>query len=223
MSTRSNAVISVHKTNLPPILLSAFVAIIIFSSCQKEPTAPYHYYPEPSEYRHSTFPLAVGNQWAYTDSNYTLPSHSNAFARIRLSSIASYTQVNNQAVWMFTDINGKPDISYSIANDTIYVDDSPTNGALLNPRIAYLPASAIQDTVRITGPYSWTVTKIYPLRHSLTTPAGTFDSVYVYELDLNVTTLTFYRPSIGVICQESYPPDRSSVQRSELTSFVLAN
>jgi hypothetical protein len=203
-------------------LLLMLVFFLSLSSCKKEPTAPYHYYADPGSYKHGTFPLATGNQWAYIDSNYTITVPSNPFVRIRIASIVSYNEFDNEPTWKYTDINGQPNISYTISNDTVYVNDSPDNGALLNPRIAFLPPTAIHDTVRIIGPYSWSTTKIYSLGHTFTTPAGAFDSVYVYEVGNNGVTLTYFRPEIGVLCTAWRSGDGSYLSTSTLVSYVIA-
>ena len=204
------------------LILAAVVGIsILHTSCENKPTAPTPHYDEPTSYRHSTLPLAVGNQWSFVDSSYWISSPTNAAALIRLTSITSYTEENNSGMWCTSDSRGGPGPRYSISGDTVFVDDSQLNGALLNPRVAFLPPSAVHDTVTIAGPFPYTITKVYPLGHTLTTPAGTFDSVYVYELDQFGTQLTYFRPSIGVIFQVSHPTDSTYVLKSVLASYVL--
>jgi len=204
-----------------------FIALfLLLSSCKDQSTSPQKtYYPEPSEYRNSIFPLGTKNQWVYTDSTYAWydnPERLITGASIYLSSINEYTGESNHGKWHYTTTDGVYNtfyVLYSVINDTVYVEDSWNNGALINPRIAFLPPSSIHDTAAISGPWPWSVTKVYASNRNLITPAGEFDSIYVYEVDVD-STFTYFRPRIGVICQERIAGGKV-IEKSVLISYKL--
>jgi len=179
-------------------------------------TAPPYIYPEPTEYRHATFPLASSNQWAYADTNYnpyTTPPTPDG-ASLSLATIEGYTGESSHGKWQLTG-----GILYSISNDTIIIEDNYSQD--LNPRIAYLPSSSIQDTAIIVGPRSSAVTKIFVLGHNMVTPAGVFDSVYVYEVNDNFLQHIYFRPGIGVIGSDAFTSNKLLMFKSVLISYVL--
>jgi hypothetical protein len=214
--------------NLAPLKLQIkttyFLIVAMFfilSSCKEQLTNP-QYYPEPIEYRYSTFPLFTNNQWVYVDTNFSL-DQSVFRADIYLSSINYYTGESNHGKWRFTTTDGVYNSSYvlySISNDTIFIEDTWNNSQLLNPRIAFLPSSSIHDTVTIQGPYPSTITKVYALNHSFATPAGIFDSVYVYSINVPDSNYIYFRPGIGVIYEETIFNKKPTYKRV-LTSYKL--
>jgi hypothetical protein len=200
-------------------------AVVVFISCKRETTAPEYAYPEPQQYAHATFPLRVSNQWAYLDSNYYFPTPQ--IAQITLGSIGHYAGQTDHGTWYFYNIigfQGGPAGEYGIRNDTVFLVDHSGNYAFLNPRIAFLPATSIHDTATIAGPWPWAVTKVYPLGHRMATPAGDFDSVYVYQQGplqgLRLTNYTYFRPGIGVIGVDTFT-DSTLIFRSLLISYVI--
>ncbi len=210
------------RANALMLSLATLIFATFISACNHEPTRPHVYYDDPGTYRNSTFPLFNGNKWVYIDSNYAVQQRSNAFVRLNIMSIVGYTEDNGLGSWEVNQSSLAQNINYTIKDDTVYVNDSKRNSALLNPRIAFLPPAQIQDTIWITGPYSDTKSKVYPLGHTYTTPAGTFDSVYVYEFDVDYygnKVLTYFRPSIGILCVES--PGSQYVSRSVLATYVI--
>ncbi len=183
-------------------------ASIITTSCNHNNLEPPTYYPEPSTYRHSTFPLSTSNQWVYADTSFLTVGPDTIWTRLSMAGITGYGGQSSHGGWNFNNIGGLqggPEGQYSISNDTVYLY-TWYNGAFLNPRIAFLPASVITDTVTIVGPWTWTETSVYSLGRSLVTPAGSFDSVYVYECipGQSERYLTYFRPGSGVICCETY-------------------
>ncbi len=141
-----------------------------------------------------------------------------------MANIGSYSGQTDHGGWNFTNIQGfegGPSGQYSISNDTVYLY-TWFNGALLNPRIAFLPVAVIADTATYVVPWPWSQTKVYSLGRSMATPAGNFDSVYVYECDLsfNERYLTYFKPGVGVISTESYAP--TLIDRTVLVAYNLA-
>jgi hypothetical protein len=188
--------------------ITLFGAIILMTSCNHNSVAPPTYYPQPTIFRHSTFPLAISNQWVYADSSFEFGGPNPILVQLIMANIGDYSGRTDHGGWNFNNIpglQGGPTGQYSISNDTVYLY-TWFNGALLNPRIAFLPAAALTDTVTFIGPWTWSQTKAYALGHNMVTPAGNFDSVYVYECDPdNIERyLTYFRPGIGVICSETY-------------------
>ncbi len=202
--SRSHLSLAILRTSFAIFLAS----LIFLISCKHNSAAPAPVYQEPVDYRHSTLPLAVGNQWAYADTDYiNLSIDPTKSAWLRLISIDSYTGTSDHGWWRCVEemgIWGTNSFDYSIAYDTIYIQDY-SNGAFLNPRIAFIPPSN-QDTIKLPGPYNYSVTKVYALNHTLTTPAGTFDNIYVYEYAAFGKSVGYFCPSIGLISAEYYMP-----------------
>ena len=223
MNYKPKQQIVLRRTITSALSLGTLLILVIVSACNHEPTSPAPVY-DPGTYKTSTYPLFNGNQWVYVDSSYDSQQRSRAFVRLSLTSIVKYTEDNTQASWEINQSYIAGDFTYAVENDTVYVNDWKRNGALLNPRIAFLPSGAVQDTVLINGPYPDTKTKVYPLGHTYTTPAGTFDSVFVYENNANriesEKTLTYFRPSVGILCVETLWSHY--VHRSVLAAYVIA-
>ena len=126
---------------------------------------------------------------------------------------------------MFSNISGLQGGTsgeYSVSNDTVYIEDEWVNSVLINPRIAFLPSYVIHDSAKVPGPWPSSLTKVYPYNRDVITPAGTFDSVFVYEYDqeLGLRNLTYFRPGIGVISTEVYSYS-VLMNRSVLVAYVL--
>jgi hypothetical protein len=190
------------------------LALLVFLiSCKHNSVAPALVYKEPADFRHSTLPLSVGNQWAYTDTDYySLAVDPQGSTSLRLISIDSYSGASDHGWWRCKEstIEGERPFEYSIVNDTVYIQE--LSGSYMNYRIEFIPPSS-QDTVTFPGPYEYNVTKVYALNHSMTTPAGTFDSVYVYESEAFGRTVSYFRPGIGLISREYYLPDINYVDK----------
>ena len=161
------------------------------------------------------------NQWAYVDSVYTLLVPE---GQLRIESIESYTGESEHGSWICNNINpfGTGSVKYSISNDTVFIDDGWTNPAVLNPRVAFLPSGVVHDTMNIPIPFSAGL-KVYPLGNDMLTPAGRFDSVYVYENDggNGERALTYFRSGVGVIFEEVYLKNNVLELRSVLTAYIL--
>jgi len=176
--------------------------LIVFNGCKHETVGP-ELYSEPSQYRHAIFPLSTGNRWSYTDS-MSVQSYPPI---IYLGSITGYAGETEQGGWMVSNIRGQGSSGeYFIARDTVYALYRSSDGHLLGPQIEFLPPSSILDTAFISGTYSWSKTKVYPLGSIVSTPAGDFDSIYVYEFENPNGTriMTYFRPGIGVVMAETY-------------------
>ena len=205
--------------------LFLFAATTIFVSCEHNAVAPAVFHSQPSQYRHATFPLAVSNQWAYADTTFDFPTSDPLAERLIMASIDSYAGQTDHGGWNFSNIGGLqggPNGQYSISGDTVYAYQW-YNGAFINPRIAFLPPAVIVDTVTFAGPWTWSKTNVYSLGHNFVTPAGNFDSVYVYDCELSYGEryVTYLRPGIGVICAEHYGNTTQPSERSVLIAYVL--
>jgi hypothetical protein len=221
MNIQINEIFSLKRIQLKIFLIIIASITFFLTSCKKEITSPQYNYPEPIEYRNSTFPLATSNQWAYADTNYnyyaTPPSLSGA--SLSLLSIDGYTGESNHGKWrLINNIIGSSSVFYSISNDTVFIEDGESLN--LNPRIAFLPYYS-QDTVKFVGPGASDITKVYSLGHTMETPAGIFDSVNVYEFHDPFTRYIYFRQGVGVICTELLGWNNVLMHKSVLISYVL--
>jgi len=208
---------------LPVVYFTALVLSTLFSACNHEPTEAIAPTFDPGTYKSATFPLFVGNQWVYVDSIYGSQQQNQAIVRLTIMTIDGYAEHNSEGTWALSESYQADDINYTIKNSIVYVDDSKRNGAFLIPRMAFLPAAAIEDTVWIAGPYPYSKTKVYALGHTYTTPAGAFDSVYVYDYADTANgyrIVTYFRPSIGILCTER--PQAQSVDKSVLAAYAIS-
>ena len=176
------------------LVLSIVTVVACFSnSCNRESNPAQPLETPPGELRNATFPLAVGNQWAYADSVLSEPTS----ATLLTNTISGYA-----SGWWNVDISLGGSFSLSSRNDTILFLDP---GAP-QPWIQYIPNPPLGDTVVIWRGGSLPV-RVYSLDQPVTTPAGIFDSCAVYETytapHLN-RFVTYFRPRIGAIAWEVY-------------------
>jgi hypothetical protein len=192
--------------------------LFLFTGCKHETTGP-ELYSEPSEYRHATFPLSSRNQWSYTDSTGSIQNQPILY----MGCITGYAGETQQGGWLASNLDGRGSLGeYFIARDTVFARYGSSDGQLQDPVIAYLPPASIHDTAFIFGSLWWAKVKVYSLGITLSTPAGVFDSVYVYEYDqLNETrSLTYFRPGIGIVMRESYSGN-IRLDKTILTAYSL--
>lgn len=207
-----------HSLSVRVLVLSAVALVACFSnSCNHEsnPVQP----PEtpPSELRNATFPLALGNQWAYADSVLSEPIS----ATLLTNTISGYS-----SGWWNVEISLGGSFSLSSRNDTILF----LSPGAPQPWIQYIPNPPLGDTVLIWRGYSQSEllpVRVYSLGQPVITPAGTFDSCAVYESytapHLN-RLVTYFRPRIGVISWEIYSLQDTLqvIQRTKLVFLRLS-
>ena len=215
MKTNLTRTLSFAEEHLIVLLLAITLGLALLG-CKGSPSETEPYITEPTQYRNATFPLAIGNQWAYVDSTLgSDPSH----AETNLT-VTSITQYKEEGVfgWWQLQYAAPYNLSYElmIVNDSIY-ERSPLNG-LPNPRLEYLPARSLQDTAVFHNTEVFSgipmIVRVYPYAGTFATPAGNFDSVFVYDIrndDPNYSNdtlnykfgwkklLTYFRPHTGIL------------------------
>lgn len=203
-----------HSLSMRAMILFASALVACFSnSCNRESNSVQPPETPPSEFRNATFPLAVGNQWAYADSVLSEPTS----ATLLTNTISGYS-----SGWWNVDISLGGSFSLSSRNDTILF----LSPGAPQPWIQYIPNPPLGDTVVFWRGDSQPV-RVYSLAQPVTTPAGTFDSCAVYETytapHLN-RFLTYFRPRIGVIAWEVYSLQDTLqvIQRTKLVFLRLS-
>jgi hypothetical protein len=197
---------------------------MVFASCTE------NYIEEPSitpptDSQRDAYPLFVGNQWAYADSNFTLspPTYS-----LDIETISEYT---SDSWWVLSSSeNVQVPTFLKSRHDTIF-SRTPRIG-LPDPRIEYVPSPAPGDTIRFSrqtnsnsGPLA--PVKVYVLDHPVVTPAGIFDSCVVYDTYFFVErerVLIYLKPGIGPVTVEVWwplTPEPSLAERRLLVYYRL--
>jgi hypothetical protein len=171
------------------------LAACFSTSCKHESNPIQPLETAPDEFRNSTFPLAIGNQWAYVDSFFNEP----------IGPILTTMEITAYAAgWWNIDESPGGSFGLKSRNDTIlYVGPDESS-----PTVKYIPNPSMGDTIVIKcssygSPYP---VRVYSLAHSVTTPAGTFDSCAAYEwyLTPRVKYVNYFRPRTGLIAWETY-------------------
>ncbi|HUI63659.1 MAG TPA: hypothetical protein VL126_02370 [Bacteroidota bacterium] len=204
------------------------VLVGLANSCNERATPPVSPGPQiinfsqaPASYEQGTIPVQIGNQWVYVDSE---AGHS-SLARIQeVIGIAfedgvfrfQLSHASAQTTWIFWGFQ----YNY-IRNDTVFFVN-PNSWTSNRIGIEYLPS--IGNKVAVKYPASplgsLDSTIVYPLGHSLATPAGVFDSVYVYDTMFGVYSsstplgprvLQYFRPGVGLLDAKVVDPIDSSL------------
>ena len=187
-------------------LLLIVMILFIFSSCKNNPNEPKINVVPPDNYMNATMPLSINNKWIYVDSSFE--SENNVRTHLEEGTISDYKLENNIDWWELNTSDGSQ-YYFSVQNNIVY-KKSKMNG-LPNQEIEYFPSTAIKDTVLFSQlvPYNQTPTlvKVYLYKGKFKTPAGSFDSVYVYEsFELPSRIVKYFKPKIGQLGVDVYSP-----------------
>jgi hypothetical protein len=191
----------------------ALLLPLVLIAC-KENGVSHPPYIEPSmKDRAAFYPLYIGNQWAYVDS--LGPSTT----VLRVQTVTSYTEEDNLR-WWGLDLGGSV-MELTLANDSVYLR-SKQNGVPA-PFLAYIPPSMTgKPQVFIRNNLTHDTVLVRSLDHSFVTPAGSFDSVLVFETNLHPggRSIQYFRPRIGVLGSEQYF-DTTRVETTHLVYYKL--
>jgi len=187
-------------------IMAAWLAFL--SSCREQPVGPLPGGPfiqdwgnqGPRTLEQGTLPLQGENTWVYVDSI-------DGQAHVREVKVVHVALEDGIYRYQMTEtepagyILAPYDYVY-MRNDTVFLVN-PNTWTQGTPVILYLPATPIADTVVLQRSTYW-VTRVYSLGHNLTTPAGTFDSVYVYDdvfspAGQHYPSVQYFRPGIGLL------------------------
>jgi hypothetical protein len=202
------------------------VSMAIVSSCKEPATAPMPQLPAIVDWGHQgprtlerfTLPLQGNNEWVYIDSNLN-------FAEIRIEKVVHVA--TEDGIFRYQITGSEPfglyllfDFVY-VRNDTVFLVN-PNSWVPGSVGILYLPAYQYRDTATFLFPGS-IPTRVYPLGHTLTTPAGVFDSVYVYDSKATNGLTQYFRPGVGVLETRLVDPRDCSIVyvKSQLAYYLL--
>jgi hypothetical protein len=196
-------------TRLKVFRPSLILLLSVFALSCNDSLQLFQPHPEPTEFRHEVFPLAIGNSWNYIDSlgSYAYP-RTDSITRFRVAGDMVWWTMN----WYLCEYADKD-------GNTLYL---PYNGQSYT---RYVPTPALGDTVRL----SWQIPDAdqvicYALAGAFTVPAGKFDSCAVYEYSSSWSRYRYiFKPGIGVLYSETLSKsDQSYAYRSFLVLCTLA-
>jgi hypothetical protein len=200
------------KTILSNISILMVFGLLLYS-CKNNPTEPNLHIQTPTKYQNSTLPMFINNKWAYVDSNYN--DHGSLIETfLDVQTISEYKIENNKDWWILNFDNGSTE-NIRIKNDSVYFQSKDIG--LPNPQLEYLPSQSIKDTAKFNHilPYNndtYYQVKVYRYKGKFETPAGSFDSVYVYESNqFSFRVLEYFKPQIGLL-----GTDRLSIYNNKL-------
>jgi len=195
-------------------LFCVSVLIACISASCKDSVQLFEPYPEPTAYRASLLPLAIGNSWRYVDSS-RVPSGGNVFSYWNTDSVSRFTVVNGRYWWTI----GFGSDQYSVDGDTVFV--KPFLG---QPFPLYIPTPPAGDTQHVNWQPGETIAvNVYAMPGSITVPAGTFDHCAVYEFDsYGGHSRDVFKPGVGIVYRERTSQwDTTAVNRMYLFAFTL--
>jgi hypothetical protein len=197
------------------------------SSCKEEATAPMPQLPAivdwgvqgPRALEHFTLPLQGNNQWVYVDSSFNT-------ATLRVETVTHVA--TEDGIFRYQMSNTEPFgvnvlfLFLYVRNDTVFCIN-PNALHAGGAGIMYLPGHSSQDTATFLFPGPVPM-RVYPLGHTLATPAGVFDSVFVYDARATIGLVQYFRPGVGVLETKLVDPgDTSKVYVHSRLAYYLLN
>ena len=203
------------------LIIISFVLLI--NSCKNNPTEPSQYAAPPQYDVNGTMPLSINNYWTYVDSN--MERDNILITSKTTETITNFSRGDGMDWWTLSYDDGT-ELYFSNVADFIYMKSGKIG--IPNQEIEYIPPEEIKDTLLFYQaiPYNETPTrvKVYLYKGEFKTPAGTFDSVYVYDsYELENRTIKYFKPKLGLLETDIYSYQDSSkiIYKSILTSYSL--
>lgn len=199
--------------------LYSIVFLVIIGGCEIDNT-PVNPPSEPTEFRYALLPLAVGNEWTYTDSLFTSDSVS---VETHTLTVSSYRFENGKVWWQIQDRrHGHTTnlVEVTARNDSIF--SLQYNFQYPVSSLDYIPPSPT-DTLRFSSLVGGDVIvqKSVWLNGEYVVPAGSFDSCAVFFSRITPGGYTeVLKPKVGIVQKEIHYS--SSLHRKEvLIKYLL--
>lgn len=179
------------------ILTAAAFLLLALNGCKDDSTSVLSP-PEPTEFRNSLIPFAVGNRWTYIDSLFT---DSPVAVETYSMSVVGFRRENGLVWWQLSDSRiPSTVIEYAVRNDSIlnlqYNFQNPVES------LEYIPAHAA-DTVQFLSMIGGDVMVskyVYALNPGVIVPAGTFSGCIAVEMRGGYQEIL--KPRLGLIQRE---------------------
>lgn len=197
-------------------------AILTLQSCSRSPASPQNIQNSPNL---QLFPMAVGNSWTYTKSNYDASGNVTASMNATLT-IPRDTTISGET-WYFYAYHGT--IYWTTRADGVWRWPF-TPGEITTPSLYLKYPTVAGDTISDSNTvFTRTITTTLSLDSLTTTPLGNFHCVLYRQSDFRNDTLyseeyMYYSPGIGWIATDEYRQDslgRHKAFRQELISYSL--
>jgi|GEM_PF-3206607 hypothetical protein len=205
-----------------------FLFLLAFSNlyCKKSPAETLE--KEPTTFRKSFLPLAVGNTWVYVDS---LCTNTDTTVRIDTISIIGFRKNKGNVWWKFYHTGRSYGNYYELMeqNDSVYdLQYGEGIGNTSFAAIEYIPPQGDTIILQTTqGGDAGLWKKIYRITQPYFVPSGTFDSCTMFYYHSGQThQWEVIRPRIGFISFETqndslYPGQLFSLRKLKLMNYKL--
>jgi len=201
------------------LLLSSVVISVVVGGCKTRSTS-VTIPPEPTEYRQALIPLAVGNEWTYTDSLFSSDSVS---VETYTLAVSGFRFENDKVWWQLQERRPSSTIDLveiSARNDSIF--SLQYNFHIPVSSLDYIPPPAT-DTLHFTSLLGGDVLlqKAVWLNGPYYVPAGIFDSCAVYFSRPTPAGMTeVLKPRVGIL-QKEIQYESSWRRKVALISFTI--